>query len=140
MWLKHSQHSLTTLCPTLCLAWQLLNVNSFFWLQQFSSPCLSLSALKQKFVCWSTSCRRYVCWEFPINFFSKKITFINILSNKQNSEVKTDTLQPYSPWLVGKILPWRDRGYMSMTESLALRHLITAIHLSRTSSAETPPL
>lgn len=24
--------------PTLCLAWQQLNLNSFFWLQQFSSP------------------------------------------------------------------------------------------------------
>lgn len=91
--------------PTLCLAWQLLNLNSFFWLWQFSSPCLSLSALKQKFACWSTGCRRYVCYEFQTCFFSKKIAFINTLSNKQKSEVNYKYLPALLSLAGGEKLP-----------------------------------
>lgn len=91
--------------PNLCLAWQLLNLNSFFWLWQFSRPCLSHSALKQKFACWSTGCRRYVCYGFQTHFFSKKVTFINVLSNKQNSEVNHKYLPALLSLAGGEKLP-----------------------------------
>lgn len=126
--------------PTLCLAWQLLNLNSFFWLWQFSSPCLSLSALKQKFACWSTGCRRYCAMSFKHASLAKKsLSSMSCLINR-SLKWTTNTSQSYCPWLVGKSFPQRHREDVSMTLSLTLRRFTTAIHLSGTSSYETPPL
>lgn len=92
MWLNHSQHSFTTGCPNPMPCLAAPKFKFILLAPTVSSPCLSLSALKQKFSCQSPSCRRYVCWEFPIHFFSEKL--LSSISCLINRTLKSTQIPP----------------------------------------------
>lgn len=104
-WLKHSQHSFATICPHLmpCLAAPKFKLILLALTVQQS---LSVTLSPQTEVCLlENRLQKILCYEFQTCFFSKKIAFINILSNKQKSEVNYKYLPALLSLAGGEKLP-----------------------------------